>query len=275
MPHDSFVLYKEIKEVVSTLSLEDAGILFNAILEYENTGSIPELSPLVNCVFIPIKQNLDRNREKYERIKQERKDAGALGGRRKAENLANVANASFAKQNLVKPSKRKQNLANVAVNVHVPVNDNDTKIVSQERNLSHEKSHATCKKQKNDYTPEFEEFWKCRPVRDGTNNKYDTYKQWRARIKEGEDYSKMINGLRAYHKHCGAKGIVGSSHVMTVERFIGKSKHYLDDWEVKKNVTSNRKSEAEKLHESANNLRKRYHTDGKGAGEADGDISVF
>lgn len=110
---DSFVLYTEQKEVIDNLSDEDAGKLFKGIFEYA-LGNEPEFDNLLKLVFIPIRQQLERNAKKYSEIKEKRRIAGAKGGKQK---IANQANANFAKQSQ----------ANLAVNVHdhVHVNDND------------------------------------------------------------------------------------------------------------------------------------------------------
>ncbi len=107
---DSFILYTEQKEVIDNLSDEDAGKLFKGIFEY-TLGNEPEFNNLLKLVFIPIRQQLERNAKKYSEIREKRRIAGAKGGKQK---IANQANANFAKQNQ----------ANQAVNVHVNDNDN-------------------------------------------------------------------------------------------------------------------------------------------------------
>lgn len=116
---DSFVLYTEQKEVFKTLSDEDAGILIKGIFDYIS-GQTPELNDLLKLVFIPIRQQLDRNAQKYEAIKEKRRIAGAKGAKQK---LANQANANFAKQSL----------ANQADNVNVNVNDNVNVYLSKDK----------------------------------------------------------------------------------------------------------------------------------------------
>lgn len=64
---DSFILYVDQKELIDTLSDSEAGKLLKAIFEYETTQKLPKLSKTLNLVFIPIKNALDRNREKYEK----------------------------------------------------------------------------------------------------------------------------------------------------------------------------------------------------------------
>lgn len=114
---DSFVLFTEQKEVIKALSDENAGILFKGIYDYIS-GQTPEFNDLLKLVFIPIRQQLDRNAQKYEAIKEKRRIAGAKGAKQK---LANQANANFAKQSL----------ANQADNVNV--NDNVNVYLSKDK----------------------------------------------------------------------------------------------------------------------------------------------
>lgn len=79
MKRDSFVLYTKINEVVKELNNEQKGILFQAILDYEEVGEVPELDQLLKLVFIPIKQDLDKNNEKWESQSKSRSEAGKKG----------------------------------------------------------------------------------------------------------------------------------------------------------------------------------------------------
>lgn len=115
---DSFILYTEQKEVINKLSDEQAGKLIKAIYEYVETEKMPELDPLLDIVIIPFKQNLDRNKEKYNKISEIRAKAGAKGGKQK-------------KQKQTKESKCNDNdNVNENDNVNVNVNDNDNENVS-------------------------------------------------------------------------------------------------------------------------------------------------
>lgn len=119
---DSFILYTEQKEVINKLSDEQAGKLIKAIYEYVETEKMPELDPLLDIVIIPFKQNLDRNKEKYNKISEIRAKAGAKGGKQK-------------KQKQTKESKCNENdnvneNENVNDNENVNVNDNDNENVS-------------------------------------------------------------------------------------------------------------------------------------------------
>jgi len=66
MAKDSFILFKEHEEIFVQLSKEQAGNLILAIFEYERTEIVPEFKEAcTKLAFIPIRQSLDRSREKY------------------------------------------------------------------------------------------------------------------------------------------------------------------------------------------------------------------
>lgn len=108
---DSFILYTEQKAVIDKLTDEQAGKIIKAIYEYVETEKMPKLDSMLDIIIIPFKQNLDRNREKYNKISEIRAKAGAKGGKQK-------------KQMQTKESKCNDN-DNDNENVNVNVNDNN------------------------------------------------------------------------------------------------------------------------------------------------------
>lgn len=120
MDKNSILLYLSDYEPVKDFSLEEKGMLFDAIFEYASTGSTNDLPPVVLLAFKFFRMHIDENNKKWNEIKTKRIEAGSKGGKQKAasakQNLANLANAKDAKQNL----------ANLAVNVNDNVNVNDT-----------------------------------------------------------------------------------------------------------------------------------------------------
>lgn len=113
MNKNSFILYTSDYEPVKSLSLEEKGMLLDAIFEYAIFGTVKELPPVISMSFSYFRIHIDSNTKKYKEICEKRREAGRKGGETKQ---ANVANATNAKQN-------KQKLANVADNDNV--NDND------------------------------------------------------------------------------------------------------------------------------------------------------
>lgn len=60
-----FIVYDDIMEVVDRLSDEEAGQLLKGMLKYSINGQDPKFKGVLEFVFIPIKQQMDRNAEKY------------------------------------------------------------------------------------------------------------------------------------------------------------------------------------------------------------------
>ena len=61
-----FVIYGDVQAVVDELDDEQAGKLFRAMLMYFATGKAPKFDGVLKYVWIPIKQQMDRDREKYD-----------------------------------------------------------------------------------------------------------------------------------------------------------------------------------------------------------------
>lgn len=133
---NSFVVYTDIKETLDDLTDEQVAALFRGMVDYQITGEDPKFSGALKYVFIPIRQQMDRNNTKWERKKAVRAEAGRQGGirsgevrRAKAENEANEANASQSKQN---EANEANEAVTVTVNGTVNVNGNGTVTVSDE-----------------------------------------------------------------------------------------------------------------------------------------------
>lgn len=94
---DSFILYNEQKEIIDTLSDSEAGKLIKTIFEYETTLQVPKLSKTLNLVFIPIKNALDRNREKYEKACKRNKEN--IQKRWNKENTKNTSGKNGIREN--------------------------------------------------------------------------------------------------------------------------------------------------------------------------------
>ena len=61
-----FVIYGDVQAVVDELNDEQAGKLFRAMLAYFATGKAPKFEGVLKYVWIPIKQQMDRDKAKYD-----------------------------------------------------------------------------------------------------------------------------------------------------------------------------------------------------------------
>jgi hypothetical protein len=122
--HKSFVIYHDLNEVLECLDDEQAGKLFKAIMAYSVTGECIDLDKTLKLAFLPVKQAMDRDRDKWTATKERRAMAGRAGG---------LARASNARQTQAKPGKAKQSQAKQAVNENVNVNVN----VNESVNVNH------------------------------------------------------------------------------------------------------------------------------------------
>lgn len=65
----SFVLYHDFRNWFSLLTDEELGRLLRAIFDYEMNKTLPEnLNEKEQIAFLMVRDTLDRDREKYERV---------------------------------------------------------------------------------------------------------------------------------------------------------------------------------------------------------------
>ncbi len=76
---DNFLLKKSQQEVFETLTDEEAGKLIKGIFKYMRTGD-SELTGMMKAIFIPIKNDIDKNEETYQKRCEINKQNGSLGG---------------------------------------------------------------------------------------------------------------------------------------------------------------------------------------------------
>ena len=127
----SFILYTDNSKIISKLSDEQAGILFKLIFKYADGEQVDADDPIIDIVFTTIQMQMDRDNEKWDKIKEKRSQAGKKGGRPKKdvkETLTKKANAFSEKQTKAKKA------VNVNVNGNVSVNENVNVISLEEKN---------------------------------------------------------------------------------------------------------------------------------------------
>ena len=132
---NNFIVYaSDIKETIDDLTDEQVGQLFRGMVNYQTLGEDPHFSGVLKFAFIPIRQQMDRDTNKWQRTKERRAESGRKGGiksgevrREKAKNEANEAIASDNKltDNIISEANEANEAVNVNVNVNGNVNVND------------------------------------------------------------------------------------------------------------------------------------------------------
>jgi len=89
----------------------------------------------------------------------------------------------------------------------------------------------------NAYTDDFNCLWNIYPKRVGSNSKVDAYRAYRARIANDSSHQVIMDGVVRYKAHCEATKSIGTKYVLQASTFMGKSEHYLNAWEVTKEMT--------------------------------------
>ena len=126
----SFVLYTDYAEQIKTLPMEEIGRLFCAILDYADGVKDVELSPAASMAFAFIRQQMDRDRVKYEEEIERRKASGQKGG------LARAANASRREESQGVLRSAKECLANQADNDNGTENENENETENENENVT-------------------------------------------------------------------------------------------------------------------------------------------
>lgn len=195
----SFVLYTDQKEVFDELTDEDAGKLIKHIFAYVNDENPEQTDKLLKIAFLPIKTQLKRDLVIWDEKKQQRAEAGRMGG------LAKASKASNASEILANPSTAKQSLANLAVNVNGNVNVNDN--VNVNGNVTNKESAKALfslddvlidfEKEKPLKRPYFDRMSEVHSIETKTIKEH--FKKW-AIIKEGEPMTiaKAENSFNLY-----------------------------------------------------------------------------
>jgi len=116
MKRKSFIIHIDALDVLDELTDEQAGQLLKAIASYQKTGA-HELQGLLGAVFVPFKNQFDRDIIKYNQTCETNKNNGLKGGRPKTEKTQTVIlgySENRQEPNLTQPNPEK------------PYNDSDS-----------------------------------------------------------------------------------------------------------------------------------------------------
>ena len=134
----SFVMYNEYLDDLEELSMEQRGLLITMTLQYSNFGEFEQANDLaVRQTFRHWRRRIDADSLKWRDTCQKRKEAGKKGGEAKAEkynqsrnkgkqDMANIANATFARKDLANVADNESVNVNVSDNVNDNENESET-----------------------------------------------------------------------------------------------------------------------------------------------------
>lgn len=119
----SLILYADLIHVVKKLPLEAAGELFKIILSFANGEEAEITNPLVEIAFEPIKQQILRDKEKWDKVKSARSKAGSKSAdSRSSKQLAQNEQLSTSTNTSEQISTKSTNVEFVEQNEHNPTN---------------------------------------------------------------------------------------------------------------------------------------------------------
>ncbi|MCW0518246.1 conserved phage C-terminal domain-containing protein [Riemerella anatipestifer] len=224
---DTFVFYKDWVNVIQGLPDEIRLEVYDAIAEYGISGKLSDLKPMAKIAFGFIKQQMDRDREKYHKIKKIRSEAGKKGASKKWQTIA---------------SDSKNSKCHLNVNDNVNVNDNNVLLEKEPKGSLSDLEEEGKAKPNNDI--DFEKLLNF--ISDKTKRKFKTIndqikRKYKARLKEGytkEDILEAIeNAVKdKYHMEQGYKYLTPEffSRPVTLDKY--------------KNTTSQKATEKKKTY---------------------------
>lgn len=133
---NSFVLYTEYAKHIGLLSMEQRGILFTAVMNYATGIELPKMEAATEMAFSFIKEQLDRDDEKYKETLKKRSEAGKRGGRPKTKAFDDIdqkTDESTEKQTKAKKANAFSEKQKNPVDVDVDVDDKERLIDNQSK----------------------------------------------------------------------------------------------------------------------------------------------
>jgi hypothetical protein len=103
---DAFLFKFEYKPVFEALGYELGYQLMMAMVDYDEKGIVPDFDGVLKIAWIPIKQDLDKNRAQWEKTSEERAKAGQLGGRGHKKEENKKSNCFTEKQSEAKKANK-------------------------------------------------------------------------------------------------------------------------------------------------------------------------
>lgn len=212
---ESFVIYVKYLDNIETLSMEQRGVLFTALMRYVSGQTLPEMDGITAMAFSFIKSQIDEDLRKYEEKCQKRAEAGRLGGRPKEAKKAN----GFEEKQI----KAKKANGYFAFEKN-PDNDNDNEYdndIKEKNIIKKEKANA--------YTCAFESLWAAYPRK---KEKAKAYKCYKARLADGFSEDELETAVKRYADECKINH-TEEKYIKLGATFLGPNTpftDYLGDW---------------------------------------------
>lgn len=116
---DNFLLKKCQYEIFESLSDEDAGKLIKGIFNYANTGE-SKLDGLLKTIFIPIKNEIDKNEENYQkRCEKNKENVAKRWNKEEEENIPKDTIVSSGKEKSKSDTNEYQGIPKDTDNNHI------------------------------------------------------------------------------------------------------------------------------------------------------------
>lgn len=210
----AFKLYNDYKIHVDLLSDEDAGKLFKAILNFANgIKSNEELDGAMMMAFSFISAQMARDAEAYDKRCEVNRANGKKGGRPRKHPVPTVEEET--EQRTDSPEAVEQ----VVKDEYIEEPEKNKEEPAQLKAENRPKKQAS-----NEYTPEFESFWKEYPRK---VDKGAAWKSWKARIKEGESPQNMRFAAIQYAMDC-RRLHREPEYIKHAKTFLGETRAYKD-----------------------------------------------
>lgn len=178
-----FIVPLEYKEEIDQFTTQQAGELFQNLMEYAATGTVRECSSFpIKLMFGILKRVIDQNFESYEEVKNKRRDAANKRWSKETENDTNEC-------------KVIQSNANECKAMQSNANDTNTKTITNTNTKTNTNNSSSAKLSERVLEDEFQEIWNIYPRKEGRKNALKAYIKAR---KNGTSQEEIKKGLDAY-----------------------------------------------------------------------------
>lgn len=175
----SFLLHKDSLCILEKMTDEQAGKFIKIIYQYQTSKQLPEMDLLMDMAITPFINQFLRDELMYEKISEDRKSAGAKGGKKRVENLHKKRKTNKVEANQASASNFKQIKQSQANEANQADSDSDSKKDSDSDSiyLSDKSQKKTYKEfSQQDFINELEKFKSDYP-KELLNNFYKYWKE--------------------------------------------------------------------------------------------------